>query len=190
MNAGDSFEADLAEHRAYLLRYALFHVRDSTLAEDAVQDALIAALAQKDTFQGRSRLRTWLVSILKNKIVDQVRRHARQIPADAVSIDAEEDSPESVFTAFGRWKDKPSDWGSPEAAFESREFWKIYMECCKHMSERLATVFSMREVLGLPADEICNEMGISSSNLHVMLYRARLSLQTCMTAKGFGRDDA
>lgn len=189
MQAGDSFEADLAEHRAYLLRYALLHVRDSTLAEDAVQEALIAAIAQREAFQGRSQLRTWLVSILKNKIVDQVRRHARQIPADAVSID-EEDAPEGVFTALGRWKDKPSDWGSPDAAFESREFWKIYLECCKRMSERLATVYSMREVLGLSADEICNELGISTSNLHVMLYRARLSLQNCMTAKGFGRDDA
>jgi RNA polymerase sigma-70 factor (ECF subfamily) len=190
MQENHSFEEDLAEHRKYLLRYAQFHVRDPMFAEDAVQETLIAALAQQHTFQGRSQLRTWLVSILRNKVVDQVRKHARQIPTDALSIDDEQDAPEGTFTGLGRWKDKPSDWGLPEAAFESQEFWKIYLHCCKLMSERLATVFSMREVLGLSADEICKEIGISSSNFHVMLYRARLSLQTCMTVKGFGRDHA
>ena len=65
----------LETHRKYLLRYALFHLRDPSLAEDAVQDTLVAALAQRDRFQGRSQLRTWLTGILKHKIVDLTRSH-------------------------------------------------------------------------------------------------------------------
>lgn len=181
-------EAALAQQRAYLLKYANFHVRDPSFAEDAVQETMIAALAQYESFEGRSQLRTWLVSILRHKIVDQVRKHARQIPADAISMDESPDAPEGVFNAFGRWKQMPSDWGSPDAAFESKQFWKIYMECCRRMSERHATAFSMREVMGMPSGEICKKLEISSSNLHVMLYRARVSLQACMTSKGFGVD--
>jgi RNA polymerase sigma factor (sigma-70 family) len=70
----------LGLHRTYLLRYALFHLRDPSLAEDAVQDTLIAALAQRDSFQGRSQLRTWLTAILKHKIIDLVRKRARGLP--------------------------------------------------------------------------------------------------------------
>jgi len=183
-------ERALAKHRKYLMQYALFHVRDPSVAEDAVQETMIAALAQLHTFEGRAQLRTWLTSILKHKIIDLVRRRAREIPADALSLDGDYDASDEAFNLIGRWKEQPSDWGSPDAALESRQFWRIYLECCKKMSERLATVFSMREVMGMSAEEICKKMEISPSNLHVILYRARLSLQSCMTRNGFGANRA
>ena len=178
----------LESHRKYLLRYALFQLRDPSLAEDAVQDTLIAALAQRDSFAGRSQLRTWLTSILKHKVIDLVRKRGRGLPVDAMQLGEEDDSADSSFSARGRWIDPPANWGLPDAALDSKQFWLVYQKCCQRMPERHALVFSMREVMDLSTDEICKKLEISKSNLHVILYRARLSLRSCMAKNWFGAE--
>lgn len=175
-------------HRKYLLRYALFLLRDPSLAEDVVQDTLLAAFAQRDRFEGRSQLRTWLTSILKHKTIDLVRRRARGLPVDVMQLGEDDSSSDGPFNARGRWIDPPADWGLPDAALESRQFWEVYRICCDRMPERYALVFSMREVMDLSPDEICNELRISKSNLHVILYRARQKLRSCMTKNWFSGD--
>jgi RNA polymerase sigma-70 factor (ECF subfamily) len=184
----EDFANTLESHRKYLLRYALFQLHDPSLAEDAVQDTLIAALAQRDSFQGHSQFRTWLTAILKNKVIDLVRKRGRGLPADAMQLGEEDDSVDSAFNAKGRWIDPSADWGLPDAALESSQFWRVYQECCSRMPERHAAVFSMREVMGMSAEEICKKLEISTSNLHVILYRARSSLRSCMTKNWFGAD--
>ena len=176
----------LEEHRKYLQRYAQFHLRDPSLAEDAVQDTLMAALAQRERFQGRSQLRTWLTGILKHKIIDLTRSRGRGLPANAFALGEEGESTDGSFDARGKWIDPPADWGMPDAALESSQFWRVYQECCKRMSKRDALVFSMREVMGLSSEEICKKIEISTTNLHVILFRARLSLRTCMSKNWFG----
>jgi len=182
----DEQTKDLETHRTYLLRYAQFHLRDASLAEDAVQETLMAALAQRDSFQGRSQLRTWLTGILKYKIIDLTRSRSRGLPADAFALGEDEESGEGSFNAKGKWVDPPADWGMPDAALESSQFWDVYQKCCQHMSKRDALVFSMREVMGLSSEEICKKIEISTTNLHVILFRARLSLRNCMTKNWFG----
>ena len=184
--AGDEELAKLLEsHRKYLLRYALFHLRDSSLAEDAVQETIITALANSESFQGRSALRTWLTSILKHKIVDLVRKRERVLPADALMLGTEGEAAETAFGSNGRWIDPPADWGLPDAALESKQFWRVYEKCCQRMPERHALVFSMREVMNMTTEEICKKLEISQSNLHVILFRARLSLRSCITKYWF-----
>ncbi|MBI3375385.1 MAG: sigma-70 family RNA polymerase sigma factor [Betaproteobacteria bacterium] len=178
----------LDSHRKYLLRYALFQLRDPSLAEDAVQDTLIAALTHGDAFEGRSQLRTWLIAILKHKVIDQIRKRNRGLPADALSLGEEDESADSSFNTRGRWVDPPADWGLPDAALESKQFWRVYQECCRRMSKRHAMIFSMREVMEISAEEICKKLEISTSNLHVILYRARLSLRSCVTKNWFGAE--
>ena len=180
----------LESHRKYLLRYAVFQLHDPSLAEDAVQDTLMAALAQRDSFEGRSRLRTWLTSILKHKIIDLMRKRGRGLPVDAMQLGEEDDSAGRSFNARGRWIDPPADWGLPDAALESKQFWLVYQKCCQRMPERHALVFSMREVMDLSTEEICKKLEISKSNLHVILYRARLSLQSCLAKNWFGSKHA
>lgn len=175
----------LEAHRSYLQRYAQFHLRDPALAEDAVQETLIAALAQRDGFQGRSQLRTWLTGILKHKIIDLTRSRGRGLPVDAVALGEDGESVAGQFNAKGRWVDPPADWGSPDAALESSQFWRVYQECCRRMSRRDALVFSMREVMGLSSEEICKKIEITTTNLHVILFRARLSLRSCMSKNWF-----
>jgi len=179
----------LETHRTYLQRYAQFHLRDSSLAEDAVQDTMMAALAQREQFQGRSQLRTWLTVILKNKIIDLTRSRIRGLPADAVALGEDTDSGDGSFNANGKWVDPPADWGRPDAALESSQFWRVYQECCQRLSERDAQVFSMREVMGMASEEICKKLEISTSNLHVILFRARSSLRTCLGKHWFGRQN-
>jgi len=182
----DELAQSLEAHRKYLQRYALFHLRDPALAEDAVQDTLMAALAQSDRFQGRSQLRTWLTGILKHKIIDLTRSRGRGLPEDAFALGEDDESAGGAFNDKGRWVDPPADWGMPDTALESSQFWKVYQECCRHMSKRDALVFSMREVMGLSSEEICKKIEISTTNLHVILFRARLSLRSCMSKNWFG----
>jgi len=186
----DEFETELASHRGYLLRYARLHLRDAALAEDAVQDALTAALASRERFEGRSALRTWLTSILKHKIVDQLRSRERALTDGAAFLGEDAGRPEDDFDAQGRWIDPPADWGDPDAALQSGQFWRVFRMCCERMPARHALVFSMREVMDMTADEICKNLGISKSNLHVILFRARLSLRSCMTRNWLGPDHA
>ena len=157
-------QAQLLEtQRKYLQRYALFHLRDASLAEDAVQDTLMAALAQHERFQGRSQLRTWLTGILKHKIIDLTRSRSRGLPADAFALGEDGESDDGSFNAKGKWVDPPADWGMPDAALESSQFWRVYQECCQRMSKRDALVFSMREVMGLSSEEICKKIELSTT---------------------------
>ena len=139
----------------------------------------LAALAQ----------RLPVVEILKHKIIDLTRSRGRGLPADAFSLGEDEAPGAGSFNAKGRWVDPPADWGMPDAALESSQFWEVYQECCRHMSKRDAMVFSMREVMGLSSEEICKKIEISTTNLHVILFRARLSLRSCMSKNWFGTTD-
>lgn len=190
--AGDAPEAldpaRMEEYRAYLMRYALLQLRDPTAAEDAVQETLLAALQTATRFAGRSSVKTWLVGILKHKIIDSLRRQSREQPlerADAAGTDGQADIAEAAFSDDGHWNDFPSDWDAPDRSFESGEFWKVFEMCVEVMPARNARVFVMREVLELSTEEICKELGITATNCWVILHRARLTLRECLETRWF-----
>ena len=110
------FRAQIEEQRPYLLRFAALQLRDPNAAEDAVQETLLAALAGEANFAGRSNLRTWLTAILKHKIIDSIRRAAKE---PVLSAELEDDAPfEQLFRAHGHWKERPAAWGEPHGALE------------------------------------------------------------------------
>ena len=185
----DRYEQELEGHRAYLYRYALIQLRDPDRAEDAVQETLLAALASRGSFAGRSSLRTWLTSVLRNKIVDIIRKHAREwTVGDALDTNASGDSEfDRLFRSNGSWNEMPSRWGDPDGSLESKDFWRIFEICNQAMPVPTARVFMMREVLDLGTEEICKELGITPSNCHVMLYRARMRLRRCFDENWFGK---
>lgn len=178
--------AEFESHRDYLTRFANFLLRDRSLAEDAVQDTYMAALERHDGFEGRAQLRTWLTAILKNKVVDLVRKRRRGLVALPSAPGESDESGDGAFGEKGQWVDAPAVWGHPDVALESSQFWQVYLKCCELMPERHALVFSMREVLDLSTEEICKNLDLTTSNLHVILFRARQSLRGCMTKKWFG----
>src|ERR1041384_7521515 len=113
------FAARLEEERPYLLRYARLQLRDSHAAEDAVQEALLAALAGEASFGGRSNLRTWLTGILKHKIVDAIRRSSRETPLP------EEAELDALFDETGHWREAPQAWPEPDASLSQKEFFAV-----------------------------------------------------------------
>lgn len=180
----------LALLRGDLLRFARFQLRSPEVAEDLVQDTLEAALRNADSFAGRSSLKTWVFAILKNRIVDDLRRSDRTVSLSSLAgqDDDWEEQLEAFFDARGHWTEaaRPRAWADPEQARGDHEFWEVFETCLEHLPAGLARVFMLREVLGFEPREICRLMGISQGNCHVMLHRARLKLRDCME-QGWGR---
>lgn len=172
--------------RGYLLRYAQMQLRNPALAEDAVQETLLAALEGYGRFSGRSSLRTWLTGILKHKIIDHLRRSGRERPLTGADDDrAEADAVDALFAEDGHWRDHPADWGNPDAALENSRFRAAFELCLQRLPARTAQVFTMREVMEMGTDEICQELDITATNCWVMLHRARLTLRECLRLTWF-----
>lgn len=185
MSAAISPES-LHEHRSYLVRYAILQLRDPDLAEDAVQETLVAAIESKNKFSAHSSLRTWLVGILKHKILDILRKRSREPQLNVEDGEDESELVDTLFKENGHWTDPPQRWANPEQSMENTHFWKIFEQCNQHMPINTARVFMMREFMDMTTEEICQELAISTTNCWVLLHRARLSLRECLDLKWFG----
>ncbi|MFZ5463604.1 MAG: sigma-70 family RNA polymerase sigma factor [Pseudomonadota bacterium] len=184
---GDIDGQALARERKYLFAFAMMRLRDPDLADDAVQETLLAAWRAADRFERRSTLRTWLVAILINKMADLKARRGREIPAEEIVESAGEDD-DPWFDETGRWEPEamPRPWSSPENAAEQRELWAMFERCLQAMPPRIGEVFVLREVLGESIENICKTLDISPSNCSVMLFRARANLRGCLQQNCLG----
>ncbi len=182
--------AEIETHRTYLVRYALSQLRDADLAQEAVQESLLAALESISTFNRNSTLRTWLTSILRFKVIDIQRRlvadRARNVCMDESAAAGDEAWIEEQFDETGHWRVAPQAWANPEAALDQRRFWEAFERCLGNLPETAARVFFKREVLGEETQAICGAEGISNSNCWVILHRARISLRACLEKGWFG----
>ena len=172
------------EYGDFLYRYALSRVKNPSIAEDLVQETFLAALKARRNFQGRSTARTWLIAILKHKIVDYIRKKVREQASDKIEslLDAAANDPgEMGFNSRGGWKNAPAKWGAnPTEIYEQKEFMDILYHCLGELPERQAQAFMLREIDGLTTDEVCKALGISATNSWVILYRARMQLRQCL----------
>jgi RNA polymerase sigma-70 factor (TIGR02943 family) len=179
----------LDRHGDVLFRMALVRVGKPDLAEDLVQETLLAALKARDTFAGRSSERTWLIAILKRKIIDHFRTSWRQVdfPADVDQDEVIEKFFQGGEVA-GHWNPElaPSDWGrDPELSLQNKQLRKVLTDCVGKLPESLSAVFVVREIDGLTTEEICQEFSLSPSNLWVILHRARTRLRRCLDLNWF-----
>lgn len=181
----------LTEMRRDMLRFATLQLRDDQLAEDVVQEAMMAALDGEKQFAGRSAVKTWVFAILRNKIVDAIRQKSRTVNFSALlPEEADMDRTfESLFKPNAHWQpeERPADWGDPEAALHQEQFWAVFEACLKHLPESTARVFMMREFLEFDTAEVCKELSISTSNCHVILHRARNGLRRCLEGNWFAK---
>lgn len=185
-------EKFIKEIQAPLQKFAELQLGDSQLAEDAVQETLIGAMRNAKSFEGRSAFKTWMFAILKNKIADILRKRHRTVEVTNLGSDEDGMDLDDLFNESGHWRDihQPQAWADPEGSFRQDQFWQVLESCLNHLPERQAKVFMMREFLGLETDAICEQEGISVSNLHVLLYRARARLQLCLESNWFGESNA
>ncbi len=183
-----SFENDVAELRSYLMRFARLQLRNDAWAEDAVSETMLAAIAKPQAFSGQSQLKTWLVGILKHKVVDALRANLREVNASDLQGEHESDELDAIgFKTDGHFAQQPAQWGNPDQDLSQQQFMAVMDACVAKLPPVQGRLFLMREWLEMDADEVCKELGITSTNLYVQLHRARLRLRECLELNWFGR---
>lgn len=188
----EPFEQQVASHRDYLLRFARLQLRNDSWAEDAVSETLLAALAKPQAFGNRSQLKTWLVGILKHKVIDALRLQGREVSLSPQDEDASADDllDQALFAPDGHFATPPADWGNPEQELGSRQFFVILEACASKLPAAQGRLFLMREWLELSSEEICKELGLTPTNLYVQLHRARQRLRECLDLNWFASPKA
>ena len=173
-------------HAGYLFNFAIGQVRDAHVAEDLVQETFLAAVKSRGRFCGQSSERTWLVGILRHKLLDHDRRSSRERRCDEREI-SYDDVLERCFERRGRWKVTPARWReNPTSDLERREFWMALTQCLRVLPPGLSDAFLLRELDGLESDIICENLQISPANLWQRLHRSRMLLRECLERLGFG----
>jgi len=173
------------EYGDALFGFALARVKDRETAEDIVQETFLAAVKGLERFKGRSSIKTWLFGILKHKLIDHYRKNKSTVYAQEIIPDP--DNLEAFFNTKGSWKIRPENWRTdPIKSQQNREFLDHFYRCLADLPQRTADVFSFKEIDGLSTPEICERLGITSSNCWVILYRARMLLRRCLELVGFG----
>jgi RNA polymerase sigma-70 factor (ECF subfamily) len=170
----------------YLYNYAIVRVNDEEKAADLVQETFLAGLKASEGFQGKSTERTWLISILKRKVIDTYRK---QYSSKESSLSAyEKDAADGDFYRQeepfkGYWLEGMAPHSHsllPEGELEESELSRILQACISSLPPNLAAAFVMKLIDESESEEICKELGITTSNLWVMLHRARLKMRKCV----------
>jgi RNA polymerase sigma-70 factor (ECF subfamily) len=168
----------MSAHTRYLTAYALRRVSERSLAEDLVQETLLAALAAEIEFQGRSSLRTWLTGILKHKIADFFRSRART-PLSLEALRAVDEEPlEAGIAANGEHFDFGGD---PVKQLEHKRFWEAFQRELARMPDRTAQAFVASEFTPAESGEVCKRFGMSPGSLWVMRCRTRAALRRALS---------
>ncbi len=170
-------------HGDYLYNYAYYRVQSKELSEDLVQDTFISALKAKESFRGESSELTWLLSILKRKVID----HYRKVSAVYIITESEYPLPfkhEGIFEGHWLKNRSPNEWGkNADDELNQNEFKSILELCLSLLPEKWRAVFILKFMEEINSDEICKEIGCSSSNFWVIMHRTRLKLRECLEDK-------
>jgi len=170
-------------HADYLYNYTISRINNHDLAKDLVQDTFFAGLKAKDNFQGKASERTWLISILKRKIIDHYRKINSAKGKAEVKMNFYSDGDRE-----GEWIEErvPNSWNSEvEKDIENRELSEAIEKCIDNLPEKYAMVFRLKTIQEFETEEICKELDITSSNLWVIIHRARTQLRKCMEDSWF-----
>lgn len=172
----------VTEHADYLYAFALKRLQDPELCKDLVQDTFMSAIKSLSQFQGSSSERTWLTSILKNKIMDVYRKKFKEVAfIDGLSKEQQNDN---FFERNGHWKQQyqPQNWRVEETDYlENKELKSILERCIKKLPALWATAFNMKFLEEEDSKKICKELGISPSNFWVIVHRSKLNLRACIS---------
>lgn len=166
----------------YLFNYTIVRVNDREVANDLVSETFLAGLKSMKNFKGEASERTWLISILKRKIIDHYRRINSSKGQAEVKMDFPGDDNE------GEWlEEKVADLSdmTAEDQMENRELGLAILDCMDRLNEKQAAIFRMKTIEEIDTDTICNEFDISPSNLWVIIHRARTSLAKCLEQNWF-----
>ncbi|NND78415.1 MAG: sigma-70 family RNA polymerase sigma factor [Maribacter sp.] len=167
----------------YLYNFAISRVSDSELAKDLVQETFFAGLKSAKNFKGTAAERTWLIAILKRKVVDYYRK-----------INSKKGKAE-VRMNYSSHNDAEGDWLEEQVAdplsilendeIENEELGLAIQDCISKLPKKQSLVFTMKTIRGMNTEDICKELGINPSNLWVMIHRSRTALMSCLNQNWF-----
>ncbi|MCM4160474.1 sigma-70 family RNA polymerase sigma factor [Antarcticibacterium flavum] len=166
----------------YLFNYTIVRVNDRELANDLISETFLAGLKSMKNFKGEATERTWLISILKRKIIDHYRRINSNKGKAEVRINYSDESNE------GDWLEEqaPDRFDmTAEDIMENEELGTAILDCMNTLNEKQAKIFKMKTIEGFDTEAICNEFNITPSNLWVIIHRARVSLAECLEKNWF-----
>lgn len=162
----------------YLFRFAVLRVRRREIAEELVQEALLSGVKALDGFEGKASVKHWLTSILRNKIIDYLRKEKK---GDREQVQIEDPVVEGHFNSFGIWNTILPDWGStPHTTLHQKDFYLAVQNCLDKLPPRLGKVISLKVIDQVETEEVCKIMDITASNLWVLIHRARIRLRDCI----------
>lgn len=167
-------------HADYLFNYAISRVNDEHTAEDLVQDIFLSALKSYESFEGKSKASTWLIAILKNKIIDFYRKRVREFQKESLD---DISSSEDYFNPKGGWINdmRPKPWTlNADSQVEQDEFYAILQNCLTKLKEIQRMAFVMKHMEDVDTTDICKELNITASNYWVIIHRAKLQLRKCL----------
>lgn len=183
----------LAKLYEQMLNFAKLQLNQSDLAQDAVQDSLMAAMQYHQRFKGNAAFKSWVFAILKHKIIDLIRKQQKYTAFSELYQNETDDFEISdlLFAESGRWQSDympqafDDSWCDPHLQAENQHFWQVLEYCLEHLKSEQARVFLMKEYIGLDTAEICQAVNISREHFYVLIHRARLRLQQCLTQHWF-----
>lgn len=173
----------VAKYADYLYTYAITRIEDEELARDLVQETFLAALEKMDKFEGRSQESTWLIAILKNKIVDVYRKRSSGLAARTDSLEAEREQSDFFEAESGHWKEAyaPQAFGTGHHdPIMNKELSNILQKCMQKLPALWLAVFTMKHMEDQSTDVICSDLKVTPSNFWVIIHRAKLNLRACL----------
>jgi len=187
MEADDDPEQWVERFGDALYSYAVVRVSDTGVAEDLVQETFLAGVKNPTSFDRRSSRLTWLIAILKRKVIDYYRQ--TQTPrgdTTPLSLDELPENASPLFDDRGGFENRLGKWpADPAATLMQEEFWNVFHQCRRALPKNLQIAFNLREMDNMETDGICTELGITASALAVRIHRARLLLRRCLERKWF-----
>jgi RNA polymerase sigma-70 factor (ECF subfamily) len=184
LRAGDerAFEAIVMKHDGALRRVARSYVRTDAAVDDVVQETWLGVVRGLDAFEGRSSLRTWIFRILVNQARTRAVRDARSLPFSTLDDDAGPAVDPTAFAADGRWTSAPPRLDAdPETGLLSAELRAHLLAAVDELSPDQRAVITLRDLVGLPAADVCQLLDITDGNQRVLLHRARARVRTALT---------
>ena len=167
------------EYADYLFGFAYSRLNDSHKAEDVLQETYLAAVKSVDKYDGRVPIKFWLRGIMKNKIVDSIKKDLREL--NESELDSFPELNTKIFKRSGIFSRKVESWDfDPSQSFEKEEFWQIFSKCLEKLNDPLRSIYMLKEIDGMKTEEICKEFSISQANLWVITHRVRKQMKRCL----------
>lgn len=180
VNKEIEFNGWVVQFSDVLYSYAINHGFDEDGAEDMVQETFLSAWRNMEGYQGKASVKNWLLVILKNKISDHFRKATNRMSIEAIR---HEHNDNSYFNENGHWQEEasPQEWQvNLSDPLEAKEFYKVFCSCKNKLKEIQSAVFMMKYVDEEKSENICKDLGITSSNYWVILHRAKVQLRECL----------